>query len=458
VANPPSEPPRSEGDRVRERIAAARSEAERGLSAALERFQRDEHSFREETARRAEELAGERARAVVEELWDRELDVRFESLRGELTREAESHVDSIVKKRVKAERGKLGSKLKSDVRERLAAAERRLDERTAERVREVEQGQARLTAEVAKRLKAAEERADARPGPEGRPVKGGRHERRLARNETAQRVEKAIADRTDELERRLDARHAARSAETRLALEEVLRKDARELREAEGRRAGELLDAKAAEADARLESRVKEASEKLGMLNRRQEAKLARQETARRIQHALAKLEQRSVAAGDEMSARLGHHAASLEEGLTRRAGELDGELAQNARSVAGEVAAQLAAPRDRVLDAEREVETLHSDAVARGERTERITAELTERVEAVSSRMARALAEVEAAEARIIASEGRVIRAMQAAHAAANWEQRIRRATSAEEQAAQRIKRAEDSIRAMVDPLGNGN
>ena len=458
MANPPSEPPRSEGDRVRERIAAARSEAERGLSAALERFQRDEHSFREETVRRAEELAGERARAVVEEVWDRELDVRFESLRGELTRETESHVDSIVKKRVKAERGKLGSKLKSDVRERVAAAERRLDERTAERVREVEEGQARLTAEVAKRLKAAEERADASAGSEERLVVGGRRERKLARNETAQRIEKAITDRTDKLERRLDARHAARSAETRLALEEVLRKDARELRKAEGRRVGELFDAKVAEADARLESRVKEASEKLGMLNRRQEAKLARQETARRIQDALAKLEQRSVAAGDEMSARLGHHAASLEEGLARRAGALDGELAQNARSVAGEVAAQLAAPRDRVLDAEREVETLHSDAVARGERTERITAELTERVEAVSSRMARALAEVEAAEARIVASEGRVIRAMQAAHAAANWEQRIRRATSAEEQAAQRIKRAEDSIRAMVDPLGNGN
>lgn len=224
----------------------------------------------------------------------------------------------------------------------------------------------------------------------------------------AARVDELVAGATESLWR-------ANQESTRRLLEEREQALRAELEE---RSHGALGAIEAAQG--KVTDRLEEAAEKLSRKARRHDRKMARLESAKRVEVALARLDTEWT---DRLDA-----ATSI--------------LAQ------------------RTTDAETRVGQAASAMGAGEQRIEAALSRLGEGVERVD----RALAEVTASERQIVEAQTRVAevetRFAESARLAAEgseWEVRIHRATAAEHEAARRIAEAEQRLRAKLEPDGFG-
>jgi len=244
----------------------------------------------------------------------------------------------------------------------------------------------------------------------------------------AARVDELVAGATESL-RRANQESTRRLLEER---EQVLRA------ELEERSHGALGAIEAAQG--KVTDRLEEAAEKLSRKARRHDRKMARLESAKRVEVALVRLEERSESIQIEAVATAAAHRDGLEAA---------------ARSTLAEIEARTGA-----LDTETRVGQAASAMGAGEQRIEAALSRLGEGVERVD----RALAEVTASERQIVEAQTRVAevetRFAESARLAAEgseWEVRIHRATAAEDEAARRIAEAEQRLRATLEPDGLG-
>jgi hypothetical protein len=256
-------------------------------------------------------------------------------------------------------------------------------------------------------------------------------EQRLELN-VAERLEGAVAEvrvqgdaqLTDEIERVKEA------AETPLATIRKVSSEAVQEAEAASARA----DESATKAAAQIES----AAQKLGVRTRRQELKLVREETSKRMKGALDRLEHQA----ELRMAQILAVRAQTEDTLA----QID-ERVTNAVEAANEVDRRLAATAERLSAAESRAEAAASlvvEAIARLEDALARVEDAEQRVLEVSERAASA--------AKRIAQLGEF------AERAVDWEGRMEAATRTEADAAQRISDAERRLLDRIDPGGSSN
>ncbi|MEO8092137.1 MAG: hypothetical protein ABI726_05465 [bacterium] len=213
-------------------------------------------------------------------------------------------------------------------------------------------------------------------------------------------------------------------------------------------------------AQGKVTNRLEEAAEKLSRKARRHDSKMARLESSRRVESALAKLEER----GEEIQVEAATMASRHREGLGASAQSTLTEIESRAAALDADWGDRLQAANSilaqRTTDATARVGEAVS-AVDAGE--QRIQAALS-RLEEGVGRVDRALAEVTASERQIAAAQVRVgeaeARFAEGAVLAADGselEVRIQRATAASDEAVKRIAEAEERLRAAIAPNGLG-
>jgi len=203
--------------------------------------------------------------------------------------------------------------------------------------------------------------------------------------------------------------------------------------EADAVRAAEAAAARAEQSAAKAAAQIEAASEKLGVRARRQELKLAREETSKRMTEALARLEHQAELRMNEV------------EAVRVESGELLAQVDERVSAAAGaatELERRLDAVAERLAQTEARSEsaaTLIEDAVTRLERAIETVENAERRVLAVEQRVG--------ATARGIAKLGEY------AERAVDWEGRMAAAMRTEADAAQRISEAERRLLDRIDP-----
>jgi hypothetical protein len=224
------------------------------------------------------------------------------------------------------------------------------------------------------------------------------------------------------------------------------------------REASERTLATIGEAQAKVVGRLESAAEKLSLKSRRHELKLARQESTKRVEAALARLEQRVESAGSEIAVRADAERADLATG----ARALSAELQAQSDALKQGLGEQASALDGGVAQAGRDLEITRAGLAGARAELERSTAQNEERIETALTRLGEGVERVEGALAAIGESERSVIEAQErvgqtetrvaavarTACEAADWEVRIHKAVDAEEDAARRIREAEQSLR----------
>ena len=264
----------------------------------------------------------------------------------------------------------------------------------------------------------------------------------------AARVDKLVAGATESLWR------ASQDSTLRL-LEE---RDQALRTELEERSEGALGAIEAAQA--KVTGRLEEAAEKLSRKARHHDRKMARLESAKRVEVALARLEERSESLQIEAVATATAHRDRLEAVARSTLAEIEARTAALDTEWTDRLDAATSILAQRATDAETRMGQAAS-AMSAGE--QRIAAQLSRQGEGVE-RVDRALAEVTASERRIVEAQTRVAevetRFAESARLAAKGselELRIHRATAASDQAAKRIAEAEQRLRATLEPDGLG-
>lgn len=264
----------------------------------------------------------------------------------------------------------------------------------------------------------------------------------------AARVDELVAGATESL-RRANQESTRRLLEER---EQVLRA------ELEERSHGALGAIEAAQG--KVTDRLEEAAEKLSRKARRHDRKMARLESAKRVEVALARLEERSESIQIEAVATAAAHRDGLEAAARSTLAEIEARTGALDTEWTDRVDAATSILAQRTTDAETRVGQAASAMGAGEQRIEAALSRLGEGVERVD----RALAEVTASERQIVEAQTRVAevetRFAESARLAAEgseWEVRIHRATAAEDEAARRIAEAEQRLCATLEPDGLG-
>jgi chromosome segregation ATPase len=270
-------------------------------------------------------------------------------------------------------------------------------------------------------------------------------ERDLARTEerlreTEERIELNVAERLEgavaEVRVRGDAQIAdeiqrvKETAETPLATIRKVRAEAVQEAEAASARA----DKSATKAAAQIEA----AAQKLGVRVRRQELKLVREETSKRMTGALERLERQAevkTAAIEAVRAETGDLLAQIDERVT------------SAVEASEELERRLAVTGERLTAAE-----------TRAEATASMVAEAMERLEDAMTRVEDAAGRLLEVSERAGSTAKRIAELGEIAEQAVDWEGRMAAATRTEADAAQRITEAERRLLDRIDPGGSSN
>ncbi len=270
-------------------------------------------------------------------------------------------------------------------------------------------------------------------------------ERDLARTEerlreTEERIELNVAERLEgavaEVRVRGDAQVAdeiqrvKETAETPLATIRKVRAEAVQEAEAASARA----DKSATKAAAQIEA----AAQKLGVRVRRQELKLVREETSKRMTGALDRLERQAEVKMAEIEA----VRAETEDLLA----QID-ERVTSAVEAADELDRRLAATGERLTAAE-----------TRAEATASLVAEAMERLEDAMARVEDAERGLLEVSERAGSTAKRIAELGEFAERAVDWEGRMAAATRTEADAAQRITEAERRLLDRIDPGASSN
>jgi hypothetical protein len=358
----PEDSARSSADRLRERVAEARAAIARALREAVERLEIEEQQERAEAVGRLDQLAHERlgeiaaesaraneaARAGIEQ----EVSQRIGVARRELEIGFAQRVTPMV------------GELRDESARRLEAAEHALAQHMEERAVQVE---ARLRETTERELRAIREELSA--GADQHAQELERHLERAA----AERLAASVA----ELERTGEVRLSEETERLRAAVEQPT--------------------TALQEQEKRVARQIEGAAEKLSRGARRQELKLVRAESKKRIDTALTRLDERGAKLRDEIELRVREADRRIDETSTR----LGDALARVQRSLSG------------IEEAERRLITI---------------------------------------ETRIGGTEQRVRDAAELARAAIDVDGRLLQAAAAEDEAARRIREAEERLRRTID------
>jgi DNA repair exonuclease SbcCD ATPase subunit len=271
------------------------------------------------------------------------------------------------------------------------------------------------------------------PGPDPSRVEAPLDDQRL--REAEQRLEANVSERLDGAVAALRAQGDAQLARELERVKEAAETPLTSIRkvEADAIRAAESAASRAEKSAAKAASQIEDAAEKLGMRARRQELKLVREETSKRVTDALAQLERQAAMRMAEAEA-----VRAESERLLAQVHERVGAAA----AAATELENRLDAASDRLAETER-----------RGESTGAV-------IQGALARLEHAIGRVEEAERRVLEIEDRVSTAARRiaelgehAERAVDWEGRMAAAMQTEADAAQRISEAERRLLDRIDP-----